>query len=27
MAVQEAGQETGRDVRMFLDQGRQTDQP
>ena len=27
MAVQEAGQETGRDVRVFLDQGRQTDQP
>jgi len=27
MAVQEAGQETGRDVRMFLDEGRQIDQP
>jgi len=27
MAVQEAGQETGRDVREFLDQGRETDQP
>jgi len=26
MAVQEAGQETGRDVREFLDQGRETDQ-
>ncbi|MDP6414026.1 MAG: alpha/beta hydrolase, partial [Gammaproteobacteria bacterium] len=27
MAVQEAGQETGRDVRLFLDQGRQAAQP
>lgn len=27
MAVQEAGQETGRDVRVFLDQGREEDLP
>jgi pimeloyl-ACP methyl ester carboxylesterase len=27
MAVQEAGEETGRDVRIFLDQGRQAAQP